>query len=174
MDRANPYEAAFEAFLRERRVPFLAVDEARRTLFPDASVKSPDFVLFHATGQRILVDVKGRRFPGGPPERPRAVWQNWSTLGDLDGLDRWTAQLGPGTRALLVFAYRLAANVAFEGPAPDVWTHRGCRFLLRGTDVGAYRARMRTRSPRWGTVHLPAAAFREIARPVSEWLAEPG
>ena len=35
--------------------------------------------------------------------------------------------------------------------------------------VGAYRRYMRVRSPRWGTVSLPTAAFRAVVRPFRDF-----
>ena len=32
--RSNHYEAAFEAYLRELRAPYIAIDESRRSLIP--------------------------------------------------------------------------------------------------------------------------------------------
>ena len=43
MDRSNHYELAFEAYLRERRLCYIAVDEARRSLLDDGTVKITDF-----------------------------------------------------------------------------------------------------------------------------------
>jgi hypothetical protein len=44
-NRDNHYEAAFEAYLRVRGVPYVAVDEARRSLMADGeSIKSLDFI----------------------------------------------------------------------------------------------------------------------------------
>ena len=44
--RNNHYEAAFEAYLRDSRVPYVAVDEAKRSLLADGdSVKSLDFII---------------------------------------------------------------------------------------------------------------------------------
>ena len=65
MNRDNHYEAAFEEYLRARQVPYVAVDEARRTLAGDASLKSLDFIVSSSSGRSWLVDVKGRRFPSG-------------------------------------------------------------------------------------------------------------
>ena len=43
-NRDNHYEAAFEEYLRSRGVPYVAVDEARRSVLSDgASIKSLDF-----------------------------------------------------------------------------------------------------------------------------------
>jgi len=36
-DRNIHYEAAFEAFLRERGIPYVAVDEAKKALFSTAT-----------------------------------------------------------------------------------------------------------------------------------------
>ena len=63
-NRDNHYEAAFEEYLRARGVPYVAVDEARRSLLSNGgSIKSLDFIV-SAPGQIAwLVDVKGRAFP---------------------------------------------------------------------------------------------------------------
>ncbi len=40
-DRDNHYEAAFEAYLRQQGVPYIAVDETRRSVMADGqSIKS--------------------------------------------------------------------------------------------------------------------------------------
>ena len=45
-NRDNHYEAAFEEFLRGRGVPYVAVDEAKRSLLSNgASIKSLDFIV---------------------------------------------------------------------------------------------------------------------------------
>jgi hypothetical protein len=36
---------------------------------------------------------------------------------------------------------------------------------MRAVAANDYRAAMRTRSPRWDTVHLPTATFRGLVRP---------
>jgi hypothetical protein len=149
MDRSNHYEAAFEAFLRARGVGFVAVDEARRTLLGDADVKSLDFIVVGPHDARLVVDVKGRRFPGGPSGQPRKVWQNWSTEDDLDGLGRWAHHFGPDFRGVLA------------------------TYLMRAVEATAYRSRMKPRSRRWGTVHLATADYRELVLPFSAFLKEP-
>src|SRR5260370_24306252 len=75
MDRSNHYEAAFEAYLQWHRLCYVAVDETRRAQLGDMRVKNLDFIVYGDAGSRLLVDVKGRRFPTGSagPERP--VWE---------------------------------------------------------------------------------------------------
>src|ERR1700759_1643285 len=60
-DRTVHYEAAFEAFLRERGIPCVAVDEAKKALFANAKLKSFDFVVYSKSGPNLLIDVKGRQ-----------------------------------------------------------------------------------------------------------------
>ena len=73
--RDNHYEAAFEAYLRARQTPYVAVDETRRSLAGQRSLKNLDFIVSppvasaagreESAGRSWLVDVKGRRFPSG-------------------------------------------------------------------------------------------------------------
>lgn len=167
MDRSNHYEAAFEAYLRASGVGFIAVDEARRTLLGDTDVKSLDFIVVGPDTARLVVDVKGRKFAP-----PRAVWHNWSTQEDVDGLTRWAAHLGAGYRGVLAFVYHLADAVELPAETPDLFAFRDDRYLMRGVTVTDYRTHLRTRSPRWGTVHLPTAAFRRVVKPFSEFFSK--
>jgi hypothetical protein len=170
MNRDNHYEAAFEAYLRANGVGFVAVDEARRTLLGDADVKSLDFIVVGPNDARLVVDVKGRRFPGGTPDRPVKSWQNWSTEEDVDGLDRWAGVLGPGFRGVLAFVYHIVPPFALPADTPDAFAHRDATYLMRAVAAADYRAEMTRRSARWGTVHLPTEAFRRLVRPFSAFL----
>lgn len=165
MDRSNHYEAAFEAYLQEQRLCYVAVDETRRAMLGDLRVKSLDFIVHGGGGARLLVDVKGRRFPTGPAHRQRRVWECWSTLEDMSGLERWAELFGPGYQGLLVFVYHLLPSVVVADSTEDLWTWRGRRYLLRAVPAEAYRRYMRVRSPSWGTVSLPGAVFRELVQP---------
>ena len=165
MDRSNPYEAAFEAYLQDAGLCYVAVDETRRALWGNISVKSLDFIVLSPSGARLLVDVKGRQFPGGPAGKERYVWENWSTQEDLSGMASWSHLFGPGALALFVFLYRIKKDVILDAATPDLWTWRDERYLLRAVTMAAYRRHQKVRSPKWGTVCLPGAVFRELARP---------
>ena len=73
--RENQYEAAFEAYLRTNRIPYVAVDEAKRSRWAEGSIKSLDFIVSPPGDAAWLVDVKGRRFPSGEQKQ---YWKNWS------------------------------------------------------------------------------------------------
>jgi len=89
--RRHHYEQAFETFLRSRRIPYVAVDEAKRALLPEdhnlrltitdqggqknVALKSFDFVIYGQDGVRptdpnqpanLLVEIKGRKVARRP------------------------------------------------------------------------------------------------------------
>jgi len=114
-DRANSYEAAFEDYLRAHRLPYVAVDEKRRSLFSAGrSIKSLDFIVSSPTRATWLVDVKGRRFPSG--NETKQYWKNWSTWDDLRSLALWENLFGGTSRGLFVFAYNIVAD---RSPLPE-------------------------------------------------------
>lgn len=164
MDRSNPYEAAFEVFLREQGLCYVAVDEARRAVLGDLPVKNLDFIVLGPSGAKLLVDVKGRRFPGGPADKPRYVWESWATRDDVDGLTHWQALFGAEYTPLFVFMYRVLPTVTLN-EAPDLWRHKEETYLLRAVTLDDYRQHMRVRSPKWGTVNLTKGTFEQVARP---------
>jgi hypothetical protein len=165
MKRSNHYEAAFEGYLQWHRLCYVAVDETRRCCLGETPVKNLDFIVYGDCGSRLLVDVKGRQFAAGQQGKSRKIWECWSHQEDVDGLLRWQGQFGPGYHALLVFTYLLPREMELPEVAGDLWTWRGRRFLLRAVLVEDYQREMRCRSPKWGTVFLPGASFRRLARP---------
>jgi hypothetical protein len=162
MKRDNHYERAFEAYLRQRRVAYVAVDETRRSLLGDGSLKSLDFIISTPLGVRWLVDVKGRRFPSG---RRRAYWKNWSTRDDLVSLRRWEQKFGDDFRGLFVFAYNVRGDRA-PLPAEELFAWRDRVYGFVAIPLVEYARHARVLSPRWGTVRMPVRRFRELARPM--------
>ncbi len=161
------YEAAFEDYLRGHQIPYVAVDEAKRAAFRDAKLKSFDFIVYSERGTNWLVDIKGRRW-ASRKRSARPAWENWVTQDDLDGLKQWEQVFGVGFGALLVFAYRLEAPG--EPPAEIVHVFREARYVFAGVSVDEYALHARVRSPKWGTVNMPTAAFSEHVRPIADWL----
>lgn len=162
--RTNHYDVAFEQFLRQLRRPYVSVNETRRALVRDASLKSMDFIVYSGRTVNLLVDVKGRRF-----ERGRRGWDSWTQAEDADSLLQWERVFGDGFRGLLVFAYDLASwkdNAAH----PLVWEIRGHHYAFYGVWADEYVQAMKVCSPGWRTVDLPAADFRRLRRPLLELL----
>jgi len=167
-DRHNHYEAAFEAYLRELRVPYIAVNESRRSLLPEgATLKSLDF-LVPSLGPTIwLIDIKGRRFPTG--QKKPQYWTNWCTQDELESLDQWEQMFGPSFQGLLVFAYWVVGQ-RMPLPEEQLFSFREQTYGFLGIPLLDYQAASRQRSRRWQTVSIPMAEFRRCTRPVHEFL----
>jgi len=161
------YEAAFEDYLQNKQIPYVAVDESKRAAFRDAKLKSFDFIVYSASNTNWLVDVKGRRWVTRRNQR-KPVWETWATQADLDGLTQWQAVFGLGFRALLVFAYWLQASP--DPPAEIVHVYRSQRYVFAGVPLDEYKLHARVRSPKWGTVSLPIAQFASYVRPLADWV----
>lgn len=164
--RDNHYEAAFEEFLRFHRVPYVAVDEARRSLLSSRSLKSLDFIVSCRGGRSWLVDVKGRRFPSGGQKQ---YWKNWSTEDDLYSLANWEQLFGGGFRGLFVFAYNVAGDRA-PLPAELLFEFRDALYGFIAVRLTDYVAFARPISPKWGTLAMPTREFRQLARPLVDLL----
>jgi hypothetical protein len=163
-NRDNHYEAAFEEFLRSNGLPYVAVDEARRSLSGDGeSIKSLDFIVSASGGASWLVDVKGRRFPSGDVQKQ--YWKNWSTRDDLCSLAKWEGLFGPNFQGLFVFAYDVLGNRA-PLPAEELFEYHGSLYGFVAVPLADYAAHARPISPRWDTWAMPAAEFRRFARPL--------
>lgn len=189
--RRHHYEVAFEDFLRDRRIPYVAVDEAKKALLPGLcgpvggqgpepglAVKSFDFVLY-GESTNLLVEVKGRRLAHRksstrarssvgpvllrlPPAR--SAMQNWVTKDDVESLRTWEGLFGRGFEAVFVFVYwceEQPPDALFD----DLFENRGRWYALRSVPVRAYERAMVCRSERWRTVHVPTREFDRISRP---------
>lgn len=163
-DRTVHYEAAFEAFLRERKTPYVAVDEAKKALFADAKLKSFDFVVYSRAGPNLLIDVKGRQARNTNGGRN---YQCWATEKDVEDLMQWQQVFGEGFVAVLAFLYWIDPPLL---PEPGAFEFRDRWYVLMGIDLKEYRDHMRRRSAKWETVSLSTADFRQLARPLESWL----
>jgi hypothetical protein len=169
-NRDNHYEAAFEEYLRARGVPYVAVDEARRSLLADGQlIKSLDFIVASPGRGTWLVDVKGRRFPSGLG-LSRQYWKNWSTRDDLQSLAQWESLFGQSFRGLFVFAYNIVGDRA-PLAEEQLFEHRGGLYGFVAVELAEYAARCHLISPRWDTVAMPTDEFRRMARPIEEFLS---
>lgn len=164
----NHYEAAFEHFLREKRLPHVVVDEKRRALAQDSSLKSFDFIVYSQKKYNLLVDIKGRRFPSGG-ENQANLWENWTTEDDMSGLMQWQEIFGSEFRSLLVFAYDILDsrwNSRFE----SVFEYKKRSYSFFGIWADEYESVLKTRSPKWQTVSISNANFRRLKEPIERFL----
>jgi hypothetical protein len=163
------YELAFEDYLRRHRLPYVAVHEARRAIGQAGPIKAFDFIVYSRRAFNLLVDVKGRRLPDRK-EGVSRFWNNWSTVDDLTGLDRWQRAFGPDFRAALAFVYELGQADPTQSGFTDVHVYRERGYGLVAVSLEAYQRHQRPRSARWQTVSVPQRIFRLICRPMSYFL----
>ena len=168
-DRSNHYEAAFEEFLRSKQIPYVAVDESRRSVLADGSIKSLDFIVSPPNQETWLVDVKGRRFPSGDDQKQ--YWKNWSTLDDLRCLAKWEKLFGPTFHGLFVFAYNVVGPRA-PLPREQLFTHRGSVYGFLGVRLSDYAFHARPISSAWETVAMPVREFRRHAQPIETYFGD--
>ena len=167
--RDNHYEAAFEAYLRAKKVPYIAVDETKRSRFAGGSIKSLDFIVSSDVGVSWLVDVKGRRFPSGDQKQ---YWKNWSTRDDLRSLAAWERHFGAGFCPVLVFAYHLVGSRSPLAPE-QLFEFRGSHYGFVAVRLADFVPHARPLSDSWDTVAMPVGQFRRAARPLDEMLQSP-
>lgn len=191
MQRRHHYERAFEAYLRSRRVPYVAVDEARKALLPGdepsspavgGAIKSFDFVLY-GPERNLLVDVKGRKVPiarrsssermarmgldgeglfGSPTRTPKGRLESWVTEEDVRSLEHWQALFGAGFFGAFAFIYWCAEQPA-DGLFQEVFVHEERWYALRTVTLTEYARHMKPRSAKWATVDIPTRVFERIS-----------
>lgn len=185
--RRHHYESAFEEYLRAKRIPYVAVNEARKALLPptaEFTVSTPgsdsakpdalkcfDFVVYSERGN-LLIDIKGRRVArrkapttGSPlAAAPRSGLESWVTQDDVDSLSRWRTLFGEGFDAAFVFVY-WCDDQPPDGLFQEVFEHRGRWYAVRSVKMDPYVAAMKQRSLKWRTVHVPSRDFERISEP---------
>ncbi len=166
--RRNQYEQAFENWLIDNRIQYIAVDEHKKTAFERCKIKSFDFLVYAHGGQTIIAEVKGRKFKGTSFAKLAGL-ECWVTADDVDGLANWQKIFGAGHQAVFVFTYDVEKiDVDFDGR--DVFDFKASRYVFFCIKLGDYRRAMKRRSPKWQTVTLPADKFRQCAIEIGELL----
>lgn len=179
--RRHHYEHAFERYLRDSRIPYISVNEAKKSLLPERAIlttqagddtpkklKNFDFVVYGA-GTNLLVEIKGRRLPAirlkdGTPAKPRM--ESWVTMDDIEALSRWRTLFGPQFEPVFVFVY-WCDDVPPDGLFVETIEHRQRWYTVRAISLDSYVSAMKVRSPKWGTMNLSAADFEALSCPFS-------
>lgn len=164
------YDHAFEQYLRDNSVPYVAVDEAKRALARNdqrapTSLKSFDFVVYSQQGLNLLVDVKGRKHS----ERSKSTLQNWVTEQDIESLTRWEEIFGFGFKGAFVFLYWCEAEMP-DALFQESFECGGKWYSVLTITLEQYKHHMKPRSAKWETVSMPAKAFRQLAQPLRDFL----
>jgi len=171
MDRAlqNHYERAFENWLRDNRIEYVRADEHVRHEVGDGTVKGFDFLLWPASGPKVIAEVKGRAFKGTSFARLAGL-ECWVTADDIDGLAKWREVLGPDYRAIFVFVYR-SENIDVDFDGREALESDGNRYVFFAIELDEYCRHMRGRSPKCQTVTLRAEVVRQHLKDIHDCLS---
>lgn len=161
------YEQAFEHYLRSNRVPYVAVDEARKSLVPTnigrtaplESLKSFDFVIYGPEGN-LLIDVKGRKC-----RLPKARLRQTPTHGDTHCSRTSSGTPTAATRTAIGTATLLPGRLESWVPLEDVDSLAEWQRLFgdgfKAMFVFAY----------WCAAQPPDALFQEVFQFRDRWYA---
>lgn len=164
----NHYERAFENWLIDNHIKYVAFDEHKRAAYEQTDIKSFDFLLYLPDGQIVIAEVKGRTFKGTSLARLAAL-ECWVTIEDIEGLSKWQQIFGQGHQAIFVFVYKIE-NIDVDFDGRDVYEFNTDRYLFFCIKLDDYRRFMVRRSPKWQTVTLPAEKFRQCATQLADFL----
>ncbi len=184
--RQHHYERAFESYLRDQRLPYIAVNEAKRALLPSdaklaisngdesTSIKNFDFVVYgqdegcgaEVRAENLIVEIKGRRLPrirlsDGRPATPRL--ESWVTEGDVEALELWQNLFGEEYRSVFVFVY-WCDDIPPDGLFSEVFEYQGRWYTVRAVTLDDYKLHMKPRSPKWKTVNLSKVDYESLWR----------
>jgi hypothetical protein len=167
MIEKNEYEEVFENWLIENHLQYAPVDQQKRKLFARNKIKSFDFILYPTDSPPVMTEIKGRVFKGKSLEN-RSGLECWVTLDDVKSLMQWELIFDEEIKTAFVFVYKIM-NVDVETDGADIFDFAGSRYFFYTVELDSYREFMKTRSPKWNTVTLPADRFRELAVPAREY-----
>lgn len=160
------YERAFETWLRDRKIPYLSVEQLRRSSDREGPIKNFDF-LVHCGSRHYIVDVKGRRFPQTSRGR-ETWWENWIHYGDLEGLFAWEKHFGEGYEGLLVYCYWLQLPACDESVTRTASVD-GRDYLIVAIEAKRFAENCRKRSAKWQALSIPAKTFTSLIRPIDRF-----
>ncbi len=159
MDGGNHYERAFEGWLKENGIGYLAVDQHKRAAFSKSKIKSFDFLFYSADMRAFIAEVKGRKFKGNN-FMAFGNLPNWVTDDDITGLRNWIEIFAGQYSGLFVFAYELT-NIDVETDGREIFEYRGKRYVFTAVMLADYLAGATVRSIKWKTLHLSAEYYKQ-------------
>ncbi len=162
------FERSFEDMLRKNKILYLAIDETKRPIYRGATVKNFDFVVNSFNGN-FLIEVKGKSLRYGGREG-KARLENWVRRDDVRGLVEWSSHFS-GFIPLLLFVYRI------ERPSDvdlfeDFHSFGGRQYGFAAVELATYFTSATRRSAKFDAVSVHQDAFRQIARPLSQFVPE--
>ena len=133
----NEYEQAFESWLVDNRVQYIAVDQHKRRIFSRSRVKSFDFLLYRPGAGPIIAEVKGRLFKGASLANSTGL-ECWVTMDDVRGLIRWEQVFDDSSEAAFIFAYKFE-NIDVETDGREIYDCDENKYIFYAVGLDDYR-----------------------------------
>lgn len=128
-------EVAFEHFLRNKNIRYLAIDEAKR---PIAIDKNFDFLIF-TNSKVFIVDVKGKQIPYRG--RGGFLWETWIHPKDLTGLRQWEDMLKPllkcPVESLITYVYWIR-DKSFIPEFKTIFKYKGKNYGIKAITLSDF------------------------------------
>ena len=163
------YELVFEQILRDNEVLYIAVDESKEPIVDSKPVKNFDFIVSSFNG-KFLVDIKGKIFSS---KSKLYMWDNWVNTKDLSGLRIWGNHFNAFV-PLLVVPYFLnnPLDATYLKEKADIITYNGMMYAFTAITLADYYTNARPRSKSWNAIYVHRDKFKEITRPLSNFIPE--
>ena len=166
----NHYEKAFEDWLKDNRIQYLAVDQQKRTAFSKSKIKSFDFLFYTSDKRAYIAEIKGRKFTSKTFTAFGSL-PNWVTIDDIQGLENWVKIFGEKYRGLFVFVYNLK-NIDVDTDGREIFEFGHGRYVFVAVELSDYCKGQTLRSKKWKTVHLPAEYYKSCAISMDELICK--
>lgn len=163
------YELAFEEILRKNEVLYIAIDESREPLVENQPIKNFDFIVSSFNG-KYLVDIKGKSFSS---KSKLYMWDNWVKTNDLSGLRIWGNHFNAFV-PLLVISYCLENKSDKEHlkDKADFVEHKGKQYAFTAITLADYYTNAKPRSKKWKAIYVHRDKFKELSKPLSNFIPE--
>ena len=162
------YEQAFQSWMIDYDIKFSPLDQHKRTAFKNSSIKSFDFLVYPHRKKPAIVEVKGRKFTGRSLKNLTSL-QSWVTTEDVRGLSIWQSVFGFDYDFFFLFAY-FFQNIDVDNDGRDTYEFNSNQYLFLLIKLDDYCKFMKTRSPKWKTIDLPAEKFRSSIIQPNFWI----
>lgn len=163
------YENAVEAYLINRKVSYLAINEGKKALANNKKVKNFDF-LINAKKRLKAIDIKGKQF--GYSGAPYNLWENWILEQDIQGLENWQKEFkknGITVEPIFIYAYKLR-DKSHHDLFEVTHKHKGKTYGLVAISLKDYKKHLKIRSQSPKSVCVSRKVFAEIVKPIDQYI----
>jgi len=163
------YENAIEAYLIEKKISYLAINEGKRVLANNKKVKNFDF-LINSKRKLKAIDIKGKRF--GYDKTPSNLWENWINELDIISLEAWQKEFkktGVNIEPVLFYAYHLRSKKQHD-LFKITYKFKRKTYGLVGISLKDYKKHLKPRSNSPKGVYVSRTTFAKIVKPINKFI----